>query len=334
MNDRVALRAKFLAASDWRDTGLQPLSQDASFRRYFRLEGGPRPAMLMDAPPPQEDVQPFVTVARHLRRMGFSAPEIIAEDVANGFLLIEDFGDDTFTRRLNAGANEHQLYALATDTLIALHSHADVTDVDVPPYDAKALTREADLLIEWFLPAVTGKPVDAGAADSYRDIWRSLFPLADTIPPTLVLRDFHVDNLMELPGRKGSAACGLLDFQDALIGSPAYDLVSLVADARRDVTQPVRDAMMNRYLAAFPGIDRDQFMAAAAMLSAQRNCKIIGIFTRLMVRDSKSVYLKHIPRVWRLLEADLRHPALAPIQVWMDDVVPVHLRTTPSFDAL
>ena len=182
----------------------------------------------------------------------------------------------------------------------------------------RRLQREADLLIDWFLPAVTGAPAPAAVAAEYRAVWRALYPLADAAPPTLVLRDYHVDNLMELPGRAGVAACGLLDFQDALIGSPAYDLVSLVNDARRDISPALRDAMVERYLAAFPALDRESFLAAAAMLSAQRNCKIVGIFTRLMARDGKPVYLQHIPRVWRLLEADLVHPALAPLKVWLD----------------
>ncbi len=324
-------RLAFLAGTEWRDARMTALSGDASFRRYFRLAGGPSPALLMDAPPPQEDVAPFVRVARHLRALGFSAPEIHAEDPERGYLVIEDFGDATFTRRLAEGADEHALYTLATDTLIALHRHPDAAAVDVPPYDADALQREADLLIDWFLPAVTGAPTPAAVAAEYRAVWRDLYPLADATAPTLVLRDYHVDNLMELPGRAGIAACGLLDFQDATIGSPAYDLVSLVADARRDISPALREATIEHYLAAFPALDRADFLAAAAMLSAQRNCKIIGIFTRLMARDGKPVYLQHIPRVWRLLEADLAHPALAPVEAWLDAAVPSALRIVPQF---
>ncbi|MCY4396736.1 MAG: tRNA (adenosine(37)-N6)-threonylcarbamoyltransferase complex ATPase subunit type 1 TsaE [Rhodospirillaceae bacterium] len=328
---RARARQAFLAGTDWRDAQMTALSGDASFRRYFRLAGGPSPALLMDAPPPQEDVAPFVRVGRHLRAMGFSAPEIHAEDAAEGFLVIEDFGDATFTRRLAQGADERALYTLATDTLIALQREADAAAVDVPPYDAEALQREAALLIDWFLPAVTGAPTPPAFAAEYRAVWRDLYPLADTAAPTLVLRDYHVDNLMELRGRAGVAACGLLDFQDALIGSPAYDLVSLVADARRDIRPALREAMVERYLAAFPVLGRADFLAAAAMLSAQRNCKIIGIFTRLMARDGKPVYLQHIPRVWRLLEADLAHPALAPVKAWLDDAIPPALRIVPDF---
>ena len=324
-------RRAFLAGTDWRKARMTALSGDASFRRYFRLAGGPSPALLMDAPPPQEDVAPFVRVARHLCDLGFSAPAVHAEDPAHGFLVIEDFGDATFTRRLAEGADEDALYRLAADTLIALHRHPGAASVDVPPYDAAALQREADLLIDWFLPAVTGAPAPQATAEEYRAVWRELYPLADTAPPTLVLRDYHVDNLMELPSREGTAACGLLDFQDALVGSPAYDLVSLVADARRDIRPALRDAMVERYLAAFPALNRTDFLAAAAMLSAQRNCKIIGIFTRLMARDGKPFYLQHIPRVWRLLEADLAHPALAPVRAWLDDAIPPALRIAPQF---
>ena len=324
-------RRAFLAGTDWRKARMTALTGDASFRRYFRLAGGPSPALLMDAPPPQEEVAPFVRVARHLCNLGFSAPAVHAEDPERGFLVIEDFGDATFTRRLAEGADEDALYRLAADTLIALHRHPGAASVDVPPYDAAALQREADLLIDWFLPAVTGAPAPQATAEEYRAVWRELYPLADTAPPTLVLRDYHVDNLMELPGREGSAACGLLDFQDALVGSPAYDLVSLVADARRDIRPALRDAMVERYLAAFPALNRTDFLAAAAMLSAQRNCKIIGIFTRLMARDGKPLYLQHIPRVWRLLEADLAHPALAPVRAWLDDAIPPALRVAPQF---
>lgn len=331
---RDEARHRFLADSAWRAATVDALSGDASFRRYFRLDGGPSPALLMDAPPPQEDVRPFVKVAEHLSALGFSAPTIFAKDEAQGFLLIEDFGDDTYTRRLAAGGSETDLYTLAIDTLIALHRHPQATALALPPYDAGALLTEANLLVEWFLPAAFGTPTAPAVARDYAALWQSLFPLAGTGATTLVLRDYHVDNLMCLDGRAGIAACGLLDFQDALIGAPAYDLVSLLADARRDVAPDVRDAMMERYCAAFPDLDREAFGAAAAMLSAQRNCKIIGIFTRLMVRDAKPVYLQHIPRVWRLLAQDLTHPALAPLRQWIDETVPEPYRTIPDFDGV
>ena len=329
MPDRNAAIQAFLAGTPWRDAGRDPLPGDASFRRYERLVGGPSPAMLMDAPPPEEDVRPFVRIARHLLGLGLSAPAIHAADEAQGLLVIEDFGDATYTRLLAAGTAEPALYELATDTLIALHRHPDAARVDAPPYDLDAYLTEARLLTDWFLPAMDATP-DAAAIAAYEEIWRDVLPEAQSVPETLVLRDFHVDNLMALDGRDGVRRCGLLDFQDALIGPVAYDMVSLLNDARRDVPDTIRQAMTARYLAAFPDLDPGAYAAAAAILSAQRNCKIIGIFTRLSRRDGKSGYLGHIPRVWRLLEADMAHPSLAPLADWIGRHAPPDLRRTPD----
>ena len=156
-----------------------------------------------------------------------------------------------------------------------------------------------------------------------------MFPVARQLPDTLVLRDFHVDNLMIVEGREGIAAVGLLDFQDAVIGPVAYDLVSLLEDARRDVDPVLAEAMAGRYAAAFPGLDRAALDAGMAVLGAQRNAKIIGIFTRLDRRDGKPHYLQHVPRVWRLLERDLAHPALKPVRAWFDREVPARERVAP-----
>jgi hypothetical protein len=330
MTEREAAISAFLAASGWGDAARHSLPGDASFRRYVRLRRAGAQAMLMDAPPPQEDVRPFLAVARLLRELGLSAPGIHAEDVAAGLLLLEDFGDDTYTRLLAAGADEAALYALAVDVLIALNRRfAAAAAPALPPYDEARLLAEAALLVDWYLPAVTGAPTDAALREEYLALWRSLLPLARVVPETLVLRDYHVDNLMRLPGRADIAACGLLDFQDAVRGPMSYDLVSLLEDARRDVPQGLAAAMRARFLAAFPDLDRARFDASYAALGAQRNCKIVGIFTRLSVRDGKAQYLAHLPRVWRLIAEDLRHPALAPLARWLDRHVPQPLRRVP-----
>jgi aminoglycoside/choline kinase family phosphotransferase len=329
MSGREDRIVTFLAANGWGAARRAPLAGDASFRRYERLSGGPRPALLMDAPPPQEDVRPFVTVARHLGGLGFSAPEIYAADTEAGLLVIEDFGEDTYSARLEAGAAEEPLYALAVDLLIDLHRAPRAAELAVPPYDETRLLDEANLLVDWYLPAMRGEPTAADLKRGYIDTWRALLPLAEATPTSLVLRDYHVDNLMWLDGRAGVARCGLLDFQDAVIGSTAYDLVSLIEDARRDLAPGLAESMIARYLAAFPDLDPDAFQAAAAMLSAQRNSKIIGIFTRLSERDGKPVYLEHIPRVWRLLEGDLAHPALGPLRAWFDHHIPARDRGVP-----
>jgi len=328
MAERSADRV--LAAAGWADAARRPLPGDASFRRYVRLEGPRGRAMLMDAPPPQENVRPFLAVARLLHRLGLTAPRILAEDTAAGFLLLEDFGDDTYTRRLAAGAAEAPLYALAVDVLVALNRRFDAGHApELPPYDDERLLAETALLVDWYLPAVTGRATAAALREEYLVLWRTLLPLARGVPDTLVLRDYHVDNLMRLDGRDGIAACGLLDFQDAVLGPLAYDLVSLLEDARRDVPAALAQAMRERFLAAFPTLDRTAFDRSYAVLGAQRNCKIVGIFTRLCVRDGKPIYLAHIPRVWRLIEQDLRHPALAPLAQWLDRHIPAAARRIP-----
>lgn len=313
----------FLDECGWGGARVAPLAGDASFRRYYRLGRNGRRAVLMDAPPPQEDVVPYIAVSQLLRQLGLSAPEVFAEDRAAGFLLIEDFGDDTYTRLLDRGADEPALYTLAVDTLIDLQRAVDARgSPDLPPYDAERLLAEAALLVDWYVPAAIGEPLSARRRDEYLDLWRTLLPQAALPGETLVLRDYHVDNLMLLPDRSGVQGCGLLDFQDAVCGPPSYDLVSLLEDARRDVPADLRQTMTERYLAAFPALDRAAFLRSAAILAAQRNCKILGIFTRLWRRDGKPRYLIHIPRIWRLLDQELAHPALGPIARWLDRHLP------------
>lgn len=331
MPDRALLFDAFLAAQGWGAAKRAALPGDASFRRYHRLSMDGRSALLMDAPPERENVRPYVTIARLLKRLGLSAPEILAEDAANGLLLIEDFGDDTYTALLKRGHDEHTLYGLAVDALTGLQRRFTPADgKGVPPYDDQRLLAEASLLTDWFLPAAAGKPTTEALRGEYLSIWHELFAAARVVPDTLVLRDFHIDNLMLLKGRADAASCGVLDFQDAVIGPVSYDLVSLLEDARRDIAPGLAARMYARYLDAFPKMNRAAFAASYAILGAQRSAKIIGIFTRLCVRDGKSAYLKHIPRAWRWLEGDLKNPALAPMRDWIDRNVPPHLRTIPK----
>jgi aminoglycoside/choline kinase family phosphotransferase len=324
--------AAFLEASGWSGVRPTPLAGDASFRAYYRVRRGPDSAVVMDAPPPQEDVGPYVAVAAILRGLGLSAPEVLAENRAEGFLLIEDFGDDTYTRLLARGADERDLYALAIDTLAALQRPVEAGGApDLPPYDMMRLLGEAALLVDWYMPAVLGAPIASTVREEYLGLWRAVLPQAIApFRPTLVLRDFHIDNLMRLHGRAGVRRCGLLDFQDAVCGPPSYDLVSLLEDARRDVSEGLCRAMTERYLAAFPALDRAAFGRSADILAAQRNCKILGIFTRLWKRDGKPGYLAHVPRLWRLLDRDLRSPALGDIARWIDRHLPPAARRVPD----
>jgi aminoglycoside/choline kinase family phosphotransferase len=192
---------------------------------------------------------------------------------------------------------------------------------------------EASLLTGWYMPQIFGKPVAAATAQEYRDLWRMALRGIREVPETLVLRDYHVDNLMRLDGRAGIAACGILDFQDAVRGPATYDLVSLVEDARRDIAPSLAAAVRARYLAAFPDLDRAAFDRSMAVLGAQRHAKVIGIFTRLCVRDGKPDYLPHIPRVWRLLEGACAHPALSAIRAWLDAHIPPADRIVPPCEA-
>ena len=331
--DRPERIRAFLARNGWKNARRSPLAGDASFRRYERLEQGNKRAMLMDAPPPKEDVRPFVAVARHLRALGLAAPEVLAEDPELGALILEDFGDATFARVLaERPTEERALYELATDVLVRLHRVAPAQAVPegLAPYDHKRLLDEAMLLFDWYYPAVMGKRASVQAQREYVMAWlgTAFMGLSD-LPPTLVLRDFHVDNLMVRDAGEGIGRCGLLDFQDALQGPRAYDLMSLLEDARRDIAPELADAMLARYFAGFPDLDRAKFSSDFAILAAQRHAKVIGIFTRLLARDGKPDYLAHIPRVWRLLERRLDHPALAGVRDWLARHLPAAARAVP-----
>ncbi|UCH74220.1 MAG: phosphotransferase [Rhodospirillales bacterium] len=333
MDSRAALIDAFLADAGWGEATRTVLAGDASFRRYDRLCHGEERAVLMDAPPPMEDIRPFMRIDRLLCRLGFSAPRIAAADADAGLLLLEDFGDDTYTRVLAQGGDERALYALALDLLIELHRRSGGCDPEVEgiqPYDDAALLDEATLLTDWYMPAVFGQDTVAAARDDYCALWIELWRHCRGVPDCLVLRDYHVDNLMWLPDRPGIEACGLLDFQDARWGPITYDLVSLFEDARRDVQATLTRDLLARYRAAFPSLDPEAFAASYALWGAQRSAKILGIFTRLDRRDGKAGYLRHIPRVWRWLEGDLAHPSLAPLRDWFDRVVPPARRIVPE----
>jgi aminoglycoside/choline kinase family phosphotransferase len=326
MPEREAVIAAFLAAHGWGGAKRRAISGDASFRRYERLAEGRRRAILMDAPPEKEDVRPFLRIAGHLLRLGYSAPGISAADEATGLLILEDLGEGIYTRLLarEDKAHEAELYDAAVDLLVDLHRQP--VPPEAPPYDRARLMEEANLLVDWYIPRQRGEPPDPDLRASYEAAWDRLLPGLGNIPEALVLRDYHADNLLWLPKRRGLARVGLLDFQDAVVGSIAYDLVSLLEDARRDLRPETVTCSLARYLAARPEIDAEGFTAAYALLGAQRNAKIIGIFTRLCVRDQKPGYLDYLPRVWRHLEHDLAHPALAPIKEWIDREIPPERR--------
>ena len=311
----------FLSQAGWSEAEVDPIPGDASFRRYFRVRDGSRKAMLMHAPPPQEDPQPFLDVAAWLSANGQRAPKVYAADAERGWALLEDFGDDRMRDWLELNPDgEDAAYATAIDALVALHQRLAGP---FGPYDLAAYQRETALFIEWYCPAA-GLEVDEGG---YAQAWEAVLAplLARQAPGVTVLRDYHAENIMLLePDKPGGGAQGLIDFQDALVGHPAYDLVSLLQDARRDVPEELERRMLDRYIER--AVPSSEFEADYARLGAQRNAKIVGIFVRLWKRDGKPNYLALIPRVWRAMERDLAHPALAPVAEWFDRNIPREVR--------
>lgn len=320
---------RFLASAGWGGARVEPLAGDASFRRYFRVHHPSHGvAVLMDAPPPHEDPRPFIAVAEWLVGRGFSAPDILARDLEQGLLLLADFGDTRLRETLDdTPAEEARLYGAATDLLAELHRHLPMDGL--PPHGLAEWLAELELFPDWYAPAV-GIEVDR---PSYFDAWREvLAPIAaDGLGPVTVLRDFHAENIMLVSGREGLAHLGLLDFQDALAGHPAYDLASILEDARRDVSPDIETAMLDRYVAARG--EGDAYRRAYWALAAQRNTRILGVFCRLWKRDGKPGYRRFQPRMWGLLERDLQAGHLAPVRNWFDQNVPAQARAAAWSDA-
>jgi hypothetical protein len=307
----------FLASHGWGGAEIRPLAGDASFRRYFRVHRGGETAVLMDAPPEHEDIGPFLSVAGHLLDRGFAPPRPLAVDRERGLLLLEDFGDERVGPYLaRVPEREREVYETAVDILARLA--AQPAPAGLPPYDGDAMAREVRLFTDWYAPALGLEVDEASWLPAWREAWADVLRVVET-DPVLVLRDYHADNLMVLDGRD---ELGLLDFQDALAGHPAYDLVSLLQDARRDVVPALEEEMIARFVVAAKVADPALFRAHYEVLGAQRNTKILGIFTRLWKRDGKPHYLSLQPRVWGYLERNLAHPATAPLKAWFEANVP------------
>ncbi|MBK0326012.1 phosphotransferase [Rhodobacteraceae bacterium F11138] len=319
MPEHEGLIRTFLQGTQWAEASRAPLAGDASNRRYERLTkpASGQTAILMDAPPQRgEDVRPFLRIARHLRKVGLSAPGILAEDTQHGLLLIEDLGDGLFARLIPQQPQlEQTLYAAATDVLLTLH-RAPMPELE--SYDTGLMTDLAALAYAKYRFGLTGN-TDGEAA--FRNAFARALDSVTPDHPVLIQRDYHAENLLWLPERSGVARVGLLDFQDAMAGHPAYDLVSLLQDARRDVPQEIETAMIARYLAG-SDLSAEEFNAAYAILGAQRNLRILGVFARLSLEHGKPRYVDLIPRVWGHLMRDLDHPALGQVADLLRDTLP------------
>lgn len=335
---RHKLAHDFLNRAGWGTAHVEPIQGDASFRSYARIIDKDRTAILMDAPPPQEDVRPFAALDYYLNSQGFSAPQIIASDADQGFLLLEDFGTQSFSRILKESPQrEEQLYGAAVDVLVQLALEKPISALQgldhhrhhLLPYDQRPLHTEAEFLFEWALPALSPNMMNSAARHHYLNLWQPHFQFLEQrleVSPVLVLRDYHVDNLMWLDDRVGPQQVGLLDFQDALIGDQAYDLVSLLQDARRDVPIETEDHFLEKYMVDAQITDKDAFKKAYAVLGAHRSARIVGIFIRLWKRDNKPHYLIHLPRLWGYIERNLAHPALSDIKDWFDTHIGQEIR--------
>ena len=309
---------EFLARHGWTEAEILPLAGDASFRRYFRVRAGDRRAVLMDAPPPHENPRPFMAMANWLEGVGLTAPRVLAADLEQGLLLLDDLGDTQMREAVDADpAAERELYETAVDVLVQLHDHPPMAGLQ--PHGVQEWLTELRLFPDWYLPAVGLPPADVEAWDA---AWReALEPVAaDGLSPVTVLRDYHAENVMLLDGDCSVRNFGLIDFQDAVAGHPAYDLASILEDARRDVPPELERAMIDRYREK-AGTD-ERFERAYWTLAAQRNTRILGVFCRLWKRDGKDRYKQFQPRMWGLLERDLVQPALEPVRAWFDANVP------------
>ena len=310
----MAEPSAFPGFAQWKTAACEPLTGDASVRKYFRLRGEQQTAILMDASQVPDSVAPFIRIANQLRKIGLSAPKLYLHDKANSLLLLEDFGDDTFAKLLKQPESAEKLFTLATDVLIALHRQPQAAPEKLRAYHPEKMLEDIELFVQWRTPHVT-----ALEKEDFRAAWRAVLPQAHRVPPSLLLRDYHVANLMLLPDRDGIRQVGLLDFQDAYRGPVTYDLVSLLEDARRDVPEALQKKLLARYLAAFPALDRELFETSLAILAAQRHTRVLGIFERLARHEGKLDYRRlHSPRVERLLQKALRHPMLADVKNWMD----------------
>ena len=325
--DRSSKIDAFLAKAGWAEAMRQPLAGDASFRRYERVYLDGKQAVLMDAPPP-EDVRPFAHMTEFLAESGFHPPAILAADEAQGFLLLEDLGDNSYTIMLKSSVEpEPAIYMAAIDVIIALYKQCrqQKPELKIRAHDRQKQLAEASLLSDWFLPQILGREKALELREEYLQLWHTVLEATQPEQSTVILADYHADNLIWLEGEEGLRRVGLLDYQDAMWGDPVFDLLSLLEDARRDVQEATVQQCIGHFLRQ-TGMAEEDFAQRYAVLAAQRNSKIVGIFVRLAVRDGKAHYPQLLPRVWGHLQRDLQHPALADIREWLDKYVPAEAR--------
>lgn len=311
INKRKKLLDKFINDNVKDVKEIIPQKADASFRVYFRVVTKDGSFMVMDSPPDKEPTDLFIKIGKHLIEQGFNAPKLLKIDSDNGFLLLEDFGDNTFINLIKNGYDSKKLYSLATDLLIDLHKSPFITSLSINPYDIPLYLKEVKILSDWYIPYYYGE-MSLEKKSEWEKTWLKVLGELPMMRSTLVLRDYHAGNIMLLKDDK----CGLLDFQDALIGNPAYDLMSLLEDVRLDVDKNIIKNNYEYYKKAMNY--GEEFDKSYQILAAQRHAKILGIFVRLSVRDNKDRYLELLPRSLSLFEKSLQSPYLLPVREFLE----------------
>ncbi len=314
------------------DFKLKPIKSDASFRKYFRvyIRNQKRNLLLVNSPKKTENNLGYLKATNIFEKINLSVPKIISFNISKGSFLIEDFGINTYTNSLKNGESEYKLYNLATDILIYINNQSKNLKKKLPQYTNKKLIEESMLFLEWYWPAIHKNKPKKDVVNEFIKIWNNLLNKNLRTKKVLVHRDFHIDNLFFLKDRKGLKACGLIDFQDAVIGPTSYDLVSLLEDARRNVNKEVIFKMYNKFVRKLSKKQKEDFVKEYKVLAINRHLKVIGIFTRLCKRDKKNSYLKHIPRLWKLIEYNLNFYSLSELNKWINEFFPKKFRIKPK----
>jgi N-acetylmuramate 1-kinase len=325
MIDREKGALDFLARVD-ASASMHALHQDASNRRYYRLIGAKRPSLLMDSPPGLENLSQFVKVATFLSATGLGVPTIYEVDEESGYAVIEDFGGDTFTSLLNQSGDRHDtvaedLYRMAVDTLVCLHKKTEAVPKGFPDYMADQMAEAACLILDWYIPELRGQLVSSNGRAAYKGAWLDVLSHVSK-DTTLVLRDFHVDNLMLRNNQKGIARCGVIDFQDAARGPRLYDLASLLEDARRPVSGALKASMQQYYASQMDIEITPEFAQSFVSLAAQRHSRVAGVFVRLAQRDKRQHYLQYLPLVMGMLASAIDNPVLEEPRSILDALCP------------
>lgn len=324
--ENTPVREEYLERTGWADADITPVSEDCAMRRYLRLQKGDKTVILLESLPdshphatPGHKVCDYIRIGSYLRNAGVYTPEIYDYDEEKGLLLVEDLGHQTFKQALESGVSAKTLYAQATDVLRYMRENVPANGIDLPSYNDSHMHADRTHVINWYWPAVTGiKPTENDVQD-YINVWDQIESQLPPVPQVFTHVDFHFENVMWLPENKGLSRCGVIDFQQAVVGPAPYDLANLLEDARMSVPDGIRAAMMVSYCEGMTKEEREIFQSWFRILAAQFHCRVIGLFIRMAVRDGKYGYFPHLPRLAGYMRDNIEDPLLAPLKQWFAD---------------